>query len=429
MARPAADASLLKASYGPAVGGKGSNAVQLRHYNERVVLEAIRRAGEASKADVGRYAKLTPPAIAAIIDALVSGGYLVESGKRPGAKGQPSTLYRLAPDGAYSAGLHIGRRSLDAILTGFSGETIAFETHDYDYPSPDVVRRLARNALARFRRKLGQSASRLVGIGVSAPYFIGGWFEELGFPLEASTAWKSMDLRRELVEISGLAVFVENDASAAAVAELVHGVGTHVADFLHISLNTFVGAGLVLEGTLQTGPNGNTAAFGPFPVTPSQLNSVLKPAGKFDVLLHRASVYVLLEHLRANGFPISRARELARLPPEAAALVADWQADCADALAQAIIGAIAIVDVDAVIIDGLLPEAILTPTVACVRRAFAEMLPPGLVVPTILQGKIGRRASALGASFLPIHSIFGPDTGVLTKRGSEKKPLMVGQSA
>jgi hypothetical protein len=53
------------------VTGKGSNSVQVRHYNERVVLDAIRRLGQASKADVARFAHLTPPAVAEQI-ALIS---------------------------------------------------------------------------------------------------------------------------------------------------------------------------------------------------------------------------------------------------------------------------------------------------------------------------------------------------------------------
>jgi predicted ArsR family transcriptional regulator len=112
------------------MAGKGSNSVQLRHYNERVVLDALRRFGQASKAEVARFAHLTPPAVAAIIDALVAGGYVLENGKRFGGKGQPSAMYGLAPEGAYSIGLHIGRRAMDAILLDFAGQTCAFETHE-----------------------------------------------------------------------------------------------------------------------------------------------------------------------------------------------------------------------------------------------------------------------------------------------------------
>ena len=409
------------------MAGKGSNSVQLRHYNERVVLDAVRRFGQASKAEIARFAHLTPPAVAGIVDALVAGGYLVENGKRFGGKGQPSAMYTLASDGVFSIGLHIGRRAMDAILIDFAGQTCAFETHDYDHPDPESVKRLGGGAISRFKSQLGSAlSSRLVGIGISAPYFIGGWDEELGFPHDVQLAWRSFDIRTHFTETQKLPVTIENDASAAAVAELVYGLGKTFSDFLHISLSTFVGAGLVLDGTLQTGPNGNTAAYGPFPVTHSKLSSVPTPAGKFEVLLHRASIYTLVHHLRANGVDIKRVRDLDPMPAAARVLVSEWQDDCADALAQAIIGSIAVVDVEAVVIDGLLPAPLLMETVARVRQCFSEMVPPGLISPTIACGALGARGSALGASILPVYLMYGPDTGVLMKKGNEKKPLLIG---
>jgi predicted NBD/HSP70 family sugar kinase len=410
------------------MAGRGSNSVQLRHYNERVVLDALRRFGQASKAEIARFAQLTPPAVAMIVEALEAGGYVRAGGRRFGGKGQPSAMYELSPNGAYAIGLHIGRRALDAVLIDFRGRTQAFESHDHDYPDPAVVRRTANAVLQRFRKELDGEAARLVGLGVSAPYFIGGWDSELGFPTEIGAAWRSVDLASGFFDAGGLAVQVENDASAAAIAELVQGVGARYQDFLHVSLSTFVGAGLVLDGTLQTGPHGNTAAFGPFPVGPSMLASVPPPSGPFEVLLHRASIYGLVKHLRFNGVDITRVRELDPMPPGAAGPVSEWQQDCAAALAQAIIGAIAVVDVEAVVIDGLLPRPLLLDTVAKLRRQFSEIVPAGLIAPEILAGAIGPRASALGASFLPIYSLFGPDKGVLMKRAREKKPLMVGSN-
>jgi predicted NBD/HSP70 family sugar kinase len=409
------------------MSGRGSNSVQVRHYNERVVLEALRRFGQASKAEIARFAHLTPPAVATIVGALEDGGYVKAGGRRFGGKGQPSAMFELSPDGAYSIGLHIGRRALDAVLIDFCGQVREFESHDHEYPAPEIVQRSADAVIHRFRKKLGpESGGRLVGIGVSAPYFIGGWDNELGFPVEVRAAWRKIDIASGFLDAGGLPVQVENDASAAAVAELVQGVGMRYQDFLHVSLTTFVGAGLVLDGTLQTGPHGNTAAFGPFPVTPSSLASVAKPSGPFEILLHRASIYTLLNHLRFGGVKILRVRELDPMPPEAAALVAEWLSDCAAALAQAIVGAIAVVDVEAIVIDGLLPRPLLLELVARTASEVASISPGGLIAPEILPGSLGPRASAIGASLLPIYALFGPDKGVLTKKAREKKPLMVG---
>ena len=169
---------------------------------------------------------------------------------------------------------------------------------------------------------------------------------------------------------------IENDASAAAVAELVYGIGKQYTDFLHISLSTFVGGGLVLDGTLQTGPNGNTAAYGPFPVTHSALNSVPKPAGQV-----RSTASPSINLYACPSSPVQwipdhqgpRPRNRCRHRRDA--LVSEWQDDCADALAQAIIGSIALVDLEAVVIDGLLPHTLLMDTVERVRQCLAEMLP------------------------------------------------------
>jgi predicted NBD/HSP70 family sugar kinase len=114
------------------------------------------------------------------------------------------------------------------------------------------------------------------------------------------------------------------------------------------------------------------------------------------------------------------------MPAQARRFVEEWQDDCADALAQAIIGSIAVVDVEAIVIDGLLPSPLLLDTVNRVRGCFTQMLPPGLIAPKITAGNLGARGSALGASIMPIYAQFGPDTGVLMKKGLDKKPLMIG---
>jgi predicted NBD/HSP70 family sugar kinase len=144
------------------------------------------------------------------------------------------------------------------------------------------------------------------------------------------------------------------------------------------------------------------------------------------VLLHRASIFTLVNHLRSNGFQITRVRDLDPMPSAAQVLVSEWQDDCADALAQALIGSISVVDVEAVVIDGLLPRPLLVDTVERVKHCFVEMMPPGLIPPAITAGELGARASALGASLMPLYAMFGPDTGVLMKKGIDKKPLMIG---
>ena len=63
------------------------------------------------------------------------------------------------------------------------------------------------------------------GTSVSSPFGASFW-RELGFPPEASARWRDVDLASFFREAAGLPLFVENDASAAAAAELVFGVSS-----------------------------------------------------------------------------------------------------------------------------------------------------------------------------------------------------------
>jgi predicted NBD/HSP70 family sugar kinase len=282
------------------------------------------------------------------------------------------------------------------------------------------------NAVIKAVKKLlGKKSAKLVGLGISAPYFLGSWEAELGVNPQTSAAWRDVDPVTLFTAAKGLPIFVENDASAAAAAELAFGHGRKLKDFVHLSVNTMIGGGLIVDGVLQTDPNGNAAAYGPMPVSASRLSSTPAASGRFDILLRRASIYVLMRHLQAKGSTIDRVRQLDPLPLEAIEAFTEWQDDCADALAQAIISTISVIDVEAVVIDGLLPSDLMQQTVAKIRAALPAMTPTGVVVPSVLDGTIGARGSAIGAAILPRYMLFSPDSGILTRKGSDKKPLMV----
>lgn len=395
---------------------RGSNSVQVRRYNERVVLESLQRLGQASKAELARSANLTPQAVAAIVDHLAEVGLVKLHGKRSGQIGQPSMLYAPAPEGAFSIGLHAGRRAFEAVLVDFTGRTLKSETSEYEYPEPVVVAELATKAVRHLQAALAAAQrERVVGVGVAVPYFIGGWASELGIPAPITADWETFDLPATLSREIALPLFFENDASSAATAELVYGHGRDTRDFIYLFISTFIGGGVIIGGNLETGPHGNTGAFGPYPVGPSRLSSVPPPRGPFEILLRRASICVLTNHLRVNGVPIRRALELGELGAKAEPFLTEWIEDCADALAQAIVGTVAVIDVDAIVVDGILPPAILARTVRAVSDRFRAIVPEGLVAPRIVAGTIGPRAAAIGAAILPLYAMFAPDSAALVK--------------
>ncbi|TPN76155.1 ROK family transcriptional regulator [Mesorhizobium sp. CU2] len=411
------------------MSGKGSNSVKVRHYNERFVLDAVRRLKEASKSDLARAAHLTPAAVADIVDGLEQAGFVKQVGKRFGQRGSPSILYRLAPERIYSVGIKIGRRALEAVLVDFAGEVRARASHEYRYPDPDLVRKAGNTSLANFEALVdGLDDASIVGVGIASPYFLGGWSEELGFPDDLGDRWEAIDLVTFFATPAKAPVFIENDATSAALAELVQGAGARFRDFMHISIDTFVGGGLVQSGKVHTGPHGNSAALGPLPVSPSSLDSVAAKPARYQSLLHRASIYVLVNHLKSRGIEIVRVRELDPMPPGAREPLFEWIEDCASALVEAIIAITSVIDIEAIVLDSILPRSIHLELLAKVQNQFNRVSAIGIVAPEIIPGQFGPEASPIGAAMLPFSALLAPDSSVLMI-GKDRPKLLSSLSA
>lgn len=407
---------------------QGSNSLHIRHYNERVVLETIRRLGTASKAEIARHANLTPQAVATIIDALYDAGYLLQTGKRQGKIGQPSVLYVPNPSRALSIGLHIGRRAMQAVVVDMAGQVLHQTEYEYDYPIPAEIQKLSLKGISLLESFLEpEMRQRLIGVGVSMPYFFNSWQEDLEFPKDLQKSWADFNLPNFLNAQIRHDVFFENDASAAAITELMLTKGEMQNNFIYFYLGTIIGGGLVMNANLETGLNGNAAAFNTFPVSASTLPGATAPSGMFETLQRRASVYVLLKYIRSKGIDIKRVSDLtSRMQP----WLEEWETDCAQALAQATIGAVAIVDIGTIIIDGILPPHSLARLVAKTEQFLSKNKPEGLVLPVFSQGQCGKKAPALGAALLPFYANFTPNNDVLVRKFKvESKPLLTGSHA
>ncbi len=81
-------------------------------------------------------------------------------------------------------------------------------------------------------------------------------------------AWRDFPLRHRLRQLTGLPVFVDNDAKALALGEGWCGAARGVDDYLAMVVSTGVGGGIVLDGRLLDGGDGNAGHIGHLIVVP-----------------------------------------------------------------------------------------------------------------------------------------------------------------
>lgn len=401
---------------------RGSNQSGLRAHNERAVLSLIRRHGVMAKADIARRTGLSPQTASVIMRSLEGEELVLRDKPRRGRVGQPSIPMRLNPDGAFSLGLKIGRRSVDIVLMDFVGRIRARRRRTYPLPTLDRIRDFVGEALGEVVREVdAKSRSRIAGLGVAMPYELWDWAEEIGAPAGEMDEWRDLDIQAELSALTGYAVHLANDATAACAAEHVFGA-TKSTDYLYFFVGAFIGGGIVIDGDLVVGRSANAGALGSMPVPrPPKPDGT---SGGYDQLINAASIHVLEKMMKDAGrdpLELWRAEEgeaakaaWAGLGP----LLDEWLEIAAHGLAHAIVSAISVYDFECAVIDGSFPDEVRDRLVAATRDALSRIRREGLSPTDVRPGTIGPNARELGSASLPFFARFLLDHRVLyTEKG------------
>ena len=397
----------------PLLRPRGSNHVGMRQFNERVVLQAIRQNGSLPKADLARLTGLTAQTIGLITTRLEEDGLLIRHEPVRGRIGQPSVPLALNPDGAFSIGIKIGRRNTDWLLVDFTGHVRLRKTMPYPFPEvTSLLPALGANMKA-LQAELGPLSSRLVGVGVAAPFQLGGWHKMLGLSSAQSNHWNEIDLSAEVQAMTDLPVSFAKDASAACVAELVAGRGRDLKSFLYLFVDTFVGGGLVINSHLHSGIHGNAGAVASLPLHTADADSshVAPPAQLID----QASLWDLEQRFKAQGLDPTAAYDDRAVEAPFAEETNAWVQCASIALAHCVMSGTAFLDLDAVVIDGSLCRALLHRLIEQTKADLSRYNAEGLWPATVLAGSIGSDARAMGGALLPLHANFAPDRDLFLK--------------
>ncbi len=124
----------------------------------------------------------------------------------------------------------------------------------------------------------GLSFSDMKWIGIATPGIVKG-----GIVVSASNlGWENEDFSGIMKRLTGLPVFVANDANCAAYAEALWGVGEGESSLIIITLGTGIGGGIVIDGRIWEGKNGFAAEIGHMIIDTDGRNCACGKRGCFE---------------------------------------------------------------------------------------------------------------------------------------------------
>src|SRR5215469_9169056 len=160
------------------------------------------------------------------------------------------------------AGVDIGGTKTAVLLSAEPPhilKRIEFPTLPQNGPGPALDQ--IKSSLHSMLGELRPAGSSPVGIGVSC-----------GSPLDAKRGiiqappnlptWIDIPIVEFLGAEFGCPVFLENDANAGALAECRFGAGKGAGNLVFLTMGTGFGAGIIIDGRIYSGTNGNAGEIG-----------------------------------------------------------------------------------------------------------------------------------------------------------------------
>ncbi|WP_299074047.1 ROK family transcriptional regulator [uncultured Paraglaciecola sp.] len=359
---------------------------------EAGILGILLRDKSATQADLTNALTFSQQSVSRMLSALDNKGMIKKSSlKNTGARGQPSATFSLNSHYAYSVGISLKADGLCLVLSDFSGETL-------DTLVP-IVSDMGRNKIVTSVKESidillannGVDKTNLFGVGLSTSGFHTGINEASYNTPESLQDFALINLEELFGKELGLPVWSENDGNAATIAENYCGVGNQVQSFAYFYFATGLGGGVVANGKLFRGVNGNAGEFRAIlpiddmpPPTMENLRLHLNSLGS-----HFNSVEALVDnyddHLEGVG---------------------SWIKEVLPSLSLMVSATAAVLDTELLVFGGVVPGKLKTRMIT--QLQFFDINRRGIRRKTaeVVASEVKGDAAAIGASFLPFINKF-----------------------
>lgn len=367
----------------------------LPNSTQRLVLEYIRDGGAVARSEIAASTGINPGALSRLMRELIDAGLVHEGTRIRAGRGQPPLPLSLNPGAAWSVGLSFSLHEIEVVGIDFAGTCIAEQVVPLPDGDADVILTECARLIDAMVALAPQGERRPLGIGVALP----GYFHRASPPqvetFAALAALSGLDLSG-LSDRFGLPTWIENNSTAAALAEFYHRPDRQAGTLGLINVGYGFSAGFIVGGRLYRGRAGNAGEIGQ-----------VYPRGT-----PRPSVLDLCDTLAGVGHLVTSTRALADLCANPPIAFRDWVRRAGRQLAHAMNMIDLIVAPDELVLGGQIPTIL-------AQQLFAEVTAAGMDRRDhrIRVSELGPLAAAMGAAFLPLYHSFAPRFG--TASGSQ----------
>jgi predicted NBD/HSP70 family sugar kinase len=237
---------------------QAARANTIRDINRQIVLNYVREKEPISRADIARETELQRSTISTIVDALQADGLIEEVGAGESTGGRRPTLLRIRTSGVMAIGVDITPSQTIIATSNLAGRVLEQEKFPTDPQFEKTITQIVDCVQAMARKYKGS----IEAVGVSLPGLVDTALSRVLYV--PYFKWRDVPIAEIISDATGLDVTIENDANAAALAELWFGRPevSQVRDFIMVLVAEGTGTGIVFDGQIYKGQHSAAGEFG-----------------------------------------------------------------------------------------------------------------------------------------------------------------------
>ena len=234
------------------------NQTEMSEYNRSRLIHILYSRGICSRAELAREMGMTPAAITKITAKLIDLGVIAESGEMEGLKNRRSVGLEVKADSFEVIGVKFARSLVEIGVFTISGRQLSALTLS---TADTITPRITVEAVKREVRKLVAQRRAIIAVGIAVP---GPYLRNEGYigVMTSMPEWHDINFIDEFADAFDVPAFIEQDARAAALAELLFCPDIAGESIAYYLIGEGVGLGLMERGMLTNGFQGAATEIG-----------------------------------------------------------------------------------------------------------------------------------------------------------------------
>ncbi|MBB6734307.1 ROK family transcriptional regulator [Cohnella zeiphila] len=375
-------------------GTRGRGPTLSKDMNRKLIYRTLKGQRTSTRTELAAALGLNKNTVNAIVEELMSAGYVRAIGLQDGGGGAGRRALGIAfePAKRQAFGFQLANRSLIAVVTDLYGAPL----EQAELPVAETEPQDVVDAMAGFVRERLAIApdGTFVGLGLGVPAVV----DPAGERVVQSThlGWTNVPLKALLAEALPLGItLLDNAVKLASQGELWYGAGQGLKNFAYCSFGAGVGCSLVIDGEIVRGEAGFAGELGHIAVEPGGPPCSCGNAGCLEAVAGLTAICARLE--AATGKPFDAGRLAASVREGHPAVRAEMER-AGRAIGTALAGLVNLMNPRRIILDGPLMLASDSLLTVIAEEMCGKTLPFAFAQTEIVRSSLQPLSAAIGAA-------------------------------